>query len=112
MGKKTKKAISVFALSIISSSVAAQTWAVGLKQVGVTLGWFMMIIMGIRWIMADSANERSDAKKGMLYIVVGLLIISMLCNLLCIYCDAAQRSVSANLCTNMNDYGCGFATCP
>ena len=109
--------MSIILIVLFSQSASAQTWVNSLRQVVVALGWLMMIIMGIKWIMSDSANERAEAKKGMLYIVIGLLIINLSCNLLCIYCDAAFKSVNTWLCNNMGDYGCapcggGFSGSP
>ncbi len=110
---KRKALLGLIAVNLLAQAVAATSWVAGLKQIAVALGWVMMIIMGIKWITADAASDRADAKKGMIYIVIGLLVVAMSCNLLCLYCDAATASIpTANLCTSMTaNYGCTSNTC-
>ncbi|HHQ44968.1 MAG TPA: hypothetical protein ENN13_02400 [Candidatus Altiarchaeales archaeon] len=47
----------------------------GLLEMAAALATLLFAIMGLRWIAADSAQEREEAKKGMIYIVTGLLIV-------------------------------------
>ena len=106
-----KLKILLLTLSFFAPEVAATVpaWIPGLKQVAVALGWIMMIIMGIRWMIADSPNERADAKKGMMYIMIGLLVIAAACGLMRLYCDTAQNSVGSMDCTSagpLGDIGC------
>ena len=58
------------------------------------LGWLMLTILGVKWVTAESTQERLDTKKGMVYIVVGLLIVRVICNLIAFYCQAAQNSMA------------------
>lgn len=58
------------------------------------LGWLMLTVLGMKWIVAESTQERLDAKKGMIYIVVGLLVVRVICNLIAFYCQAAQNSMA------------------
>jgi len=111
---KRKALLGFIAVNMLAQAVAATSWVGGLKQIAVALGWVMMIIMGVKWITSDAASDRADAKKGMIYIVIGLLVVALSCNLLCLYCDAATQSIpTANLCTSMiANYGCTFNTCP
>jgi hypothetical protein len=98
--------------ALVSASAAPTlTWIPSLKLVAYSLGWLMMVILGGKWIIADSPNERADAKKGMIYIVVGLLVVASACSLLCLYCDTADKSISgfkAEACKagKMAAYGC------
>ena len=93
--KRVYRIVLIFAVSsLLSMIVSAQqyTWITGLKAAASALGWLMMVIMGGKWIIADSANERAEAKKGMIYIVVGLLIIaSGACLIKKVYCDTIQQ---------------------
>ena len=71
------------------ASVAA-IWNPGnLQYVGYTLGILMVIIQGVRYITADSAQERSDVKKGLIYVVIGILVIKGYTSLTDFYCDIA-----------------------
>jgi|GEM_PF-1301242 len=109
MDPRRKLFIMLILLNIVAQSAMASSWVVGLKQIAVALGWIMMVIMGIKWMTADSASDRADAKKGMLYIVIGLLLVAAACNLLCIYCCAAKDSIGTNVCTatSMSNIDCG-----
>jgi hypothetical protein len=69
------------------------TWLPGLEKLAYALGWMMMVIMGVKWIIADSPNERADAKKGMIYIVIGLLVVRSSGQLIKLYCDNAAKSL-------------------
>ncbi len=94
---------AVLIVSLLSMAASAQTplsWVVGLKRVAFALGWIMMVFMGVKWIVADSANERAEAKKGMIYIVIGLLIVASVSSLLQMYCDVvASSGVAGFTCT-------------
>ena len=112
--------IRLFFILIIlasESQAAAPSWVPGLRSIALALGWLMMIIMGIKWLLADSPNERADAKKGMTYIIVGLLIVASACGLLCLYCRTANTSLSAAKTTTLdctaliNPYCAGYP-CP
>jgi putative Mn2+ efflux pump MntP len=48
----------------------------GLKSVATALGYVLMMVMGVKWIVQESPNDRAEAKKGMMYIVVGLLLVA------------------------------------
>jgi L-lysine 2,3-aminomutase len=87
---------SVTLLYISSAIVSATTGCTinhGLRAVALPAGWLFMVIQGLRWIAADSANERGDSKKGMIYIVIALLLVSSACSLMCVYCSAARQSL-------------------
>jgi hypothetical protein len=60
-----------------------------LQMVGYALGLLMVVIQGVRYIIADSAQERADVKKGLIYIVVGLLIVTGYTTLTDFYCTIA-----------------------
>jgi len=67
-------AILVF-LSSNALAQAAPDLLGGLTEMAAALALLLFTIMGLRWIVADSAQEREESKKGMIYIVTGLLIV-------------------------------------
>jgi hypothetical protein len=97
----TRRAIlALIILNIISSSALAQVpaWIGNLEIVAYALGWLMMIIMGVKWILADSPNERADAKKGMMYIIIGLLVVRSAAQLIQLYCQTANAAMGMFVC--------------
>lgn len=46
-----------------------------LLRVGTVLGALMITIEGIKWITAQSPPERESAKKGVIYIMIGLILL-------------------------------------
>jgi len=49
----------------------------GLKTVAAALGVLIITHAGLRWIAAGSPQERDDAKKTIVYVIVGLIIVNM-----------------------------------
>ena len=43
--------------------------------IGPPIALFMMVYMGMKWTMAESPEEVENARRGVIYIVIGLLII-------------------------------------
>jgi hypothetical protein len=89
---KTLFAVYILSQSVLASPPAASAAVADLHVIASALGTLMMIIMGIRWIMADSPNERAEAKKGMMYIVLGLLVIASRTQFIQLYRDAASQA--------------------
>jgi hypothetical protein len=85
---------SALAAILLASSASAQ-WIGELRYAVYALGWFMLIVLGFKWAVADSDGERADAKKGLIYIVIGILIARISCSLMCLYCTAATQSLAA-----------------
>ncbi|MFH1125777.1 MAG: pilin [Candidatus Altiarchaeota archaeon] len=46
-----------------------------LLQIGSALGVLMITISCIRWIAAQNPEERESAKKGVIYVMIGLLLL-------------------------------------
>jgi hypothetical protein len=78
------------ALFILASSVSAacdidptllyymeQNVIVPLRTIGWPIGFFMMAYMGIKWITAESAEDRENAKRGVIYIFIGLILLNV-----------------------------------
>lgn len=113
--------LALFLVNVIAAMASGSTvseMVVSMQTLAYGLGWLMMVIMGIKWIIADSPNERADSKKGMIYIIIGLLIVRSACNLITLYCDNAYCALGASATTfscPLGDYGCsGWVppTCP
>jgi uncharacterized membrane protein len=79
--------INLLSISAFAATPANLAWVVSLRTVAFALAWLMMVLMGVKWIVADSPNERAEAKKGMIYIVIGLLIVVSARPLLQMYCN-------------------------
>ncbi len=45
-----------------------------LTGIGAGVAVFMLVLNGLKWMLAEDVSGRQDAKRGMLYIFVGLLI--------------------------------------
>lgn len=96
-----RKIALFFVISVVFSTVSASSYIGSmvprLKVLAATLGWFLMILCGVRWIIADSPNDKADAKKGMMYIVVGMLLIAMYCSLVQLYCDTFMQTLDTSI---------------
>lgn len=72
-----------------TTSVSAELTEInsGLMVVAAALGTLMIAIMGVKWIMSENPQEREDAKKGVIYVIIGLLLVTMATTLVDeIYC--------------------------
>ena len=49
----------------------------GLKTIASALGVLVITYAGIKWIMSEGPQERDDAKKTIIYALVGLIIVSL-----------------------------------
>jgi hypothetical protein len=96
MNLKIKSALKIMLFNLLiplaAASAPPMTWVKSFINVAYALGWLMMVLMGLKWIIAESANERAEAKKGMIYIVVGLLIVASARSLLQLYCNTVGDS--------------------
>ena len=88
--------LNLLSIMVASASAGppAMAWVGSMIGLAYALGWLMMVIMGIKWIIADSPNERADAKKGMIYIVIGLLLVRSICQLMQLYCNNVEAAFS------------------
>jgi hypothetical protein len=86
MGMKLgTRAVVLIALSIGLATVASATIPIaqftelnnGLKTVASALGTLVITYAGIKWIMSEGPQERDDAKKTIIYALVGLIIVSL-----------------------------------
>ncbi|MFH1125775.1 MAG: pilin [Candidatus Altiarchaeota archaeon] len=49
----------------------------GVRDVATALGALVIANSGFRWIIADSPQEREDAKKTIIYVLIGLFFVAM-----------------------------------
>jgi hypothetical protein len=80
-----------------SAATPPAVWIDSMKKAAYAIGWFIMVVLGARWIIAENASDRGDAKKGMIYVVIALVIIAGICNVMCIYCEAAIKAMAGNV---------------
>ena len=78
-----------------------------LCQLADALGLLIISLMGAKWIVADSAQERAEAKKGIIYVIVGLLVVHSMATLVDrLYCIPAGASLGAPIPCNVRIAGC------
>jgi|GEM_PF-6225810 len=60
---------------------------VWLQQIGWPLAFFMLVYMGIKWMISEGPQERENARRGVIYVIIGLLLlvggVELVYNLLC-----------------------------
>jgi hypothetical protein len=48
-----------------------------MAKIGNPIGQFMMIYMGIKWVVSDGPEERENARRGVIYVVIGLMLLQV-----------------------------------
>lgn len=67
-----------------------------MKSVGAALGALVIVYAGLRWIMAENPQDRDDAKKAVIYTIVGLLVIAVAKEIVdAIYCGSMAGDYKA-----------------
>lgn len=65
----------------------------GIATVAASLGALMLAYAGLRWVMADGPQERDDARKTIIYIIIGLVVVSTTTDLVqALYCDVLNTT--------------------
>ncbi|MFH1125776.1 MAG: pilin [Candidatus Altiarchaeota archaeon] len=65
----------------------------GLTTLASALGVLVISYAGIRWVAADSPQERDDSKKMIMYVMVGLIIVNLADYLVqALYCESLQST--------------------
>ncbi|MBM3308939.1 MAG: hypothetical protein FJY77_01675 [Candidatus Altiarchaeales archaeon] len=87
----------IFCLILVSASAQptppelAEFWILhdGIKNIASALGALIFVNSGVRWIAAQSPEERDDAKKTIIYVIVGLIAVAIAKDIVeAIYCNA------------------------
>jgi hypothetical protein len=48
---------------------------VQLQEMGVPIAFFMMLYMGIKWITAEGPEDRENARRGIIYVIIGTIML-------------------------------------
>jgi hypothetical protein len=46
-----------------------------LTEIGNPIGYFMFVYMGIKWVLAEGPEDRENARRGVIYICIGILML-------------------------------------
>lgn len=65
----------------------------GLKTVAAALGMLVIAYSGLRWVTAEGPQERDDAKKTIIYVIIGLIVVSLANELVqALYCETLSST--------------------
>jgi len=86
-----KKVVCVLiVLELAGSLVAAQATGSAMDALNTALRYFagalavlMFSFQGLRWVLSESPEDRAEAKKGMIYVIVGLIAVYIAANIVC-----------------------------
>ncbi|MBD3388239.1 MAG: hypothetical protein GF416_04095 [Candidatus Altiarchaeales archaeon] len=83
--KNATAMLALAALLLMLQSAAAQSCGANiptmtsiqssLKIVGSAAGVFMIVYLGIKWMTANGPQDRESARRGVIYVVIGLIIL-------------------------------------
>lgn len=45
------------------------------QLIGYPIAFFMMVYMGVKWVMADGPSDRENARRGIIYIIIGVILL-------------------------------------
>ncbi|MFH1054970.1 MAG: hypothetical protein V1744_02620 [Candidatus Altiarchaeota archaeon] len=48
-----------------------------IRTFGYPLGLFMLIYMGLKWMTSEGPEERDNARRGIIYMIIGLLLLKV-----------------------------------
>jgi type IV secretory pathway VirB2 component (pilin) len=74
--------LSLLAVNVVAvgcddpaARAAAANISVMLTTIGNACGVVMIIYMGLKWMLADDPQGRENARRGIIYIIIGLIIL-------------------------------------
>lgn len=94
--RRTRKAaVTAAAVLLLSQPAAAQNtlaeFCEALYIIAGLLASVMLVLQGLKWVMSDAPQERLDAKKGIMYVLIGLLVVYMAAIFVSLlYCQTIQ----------------------
>jgi hypothetical protein len=105
---KSRKTVRLFTALVLLILFAQQASAklnlweiyVAVETIAAALGVLMIAYAGVMWIMAGGPQDRDDAKKTLIYVMVGLLVVAL-----------AMDIVGAVYCTTMSSTSYGAGIC-
>lgn len=67
-----------------------------LKVIAAALAVLLISVQGLKYVTAEAPDDRAEAKKGLIWIIVGLLVVAIAANLVCgLYCNAIATTYAA-----------------
>lgn len=54
-----------------------------IRGVGAALAVLLFSIQGLKWVTSETPQDRAEAKKGIIYIIIGLLFLKLAFHLVC-----------------------------
>ncbi|MFH1788016.1 MAG: hypothetical protein ABH834_01390 [Candidatus Altiarchaeota archaeon] len=98
-GFSGKTFISVLVLALLSGSASAgemEDLVPALQTVAAALGILLISVQALKYVTAESPDDRAEAKKGLIWIIVGLLVVAISANLVCgLYCNAIATTYAS-----------------
>lgn len=71
-----------------------------LKRIAAALGALLIAVQGLKYVTAESPDDRAEAKKGLIWIIVGLLVAAISAYLVCgLYCAAISTTYGGFTCS-------------
>lgn len=102
-GMRRRVSIVLLVLILASSLVSADEMTdlvSALKKIAAGLATLLIAIQGLKYVTAQTPEDRAEAKKGLIYIILGLLVAAIAANLVCgLYCAAIASTYGGFTCT-------------
>lgn len=106
---KSRKTVRLFTALLLLGLFAQQASAqkvnlwdiyVAVETIAAALGVLMIAYAGVMWIMAGGPQDRDDAKKTLIYVMVGLLVVALALDIVgAVYCTTmSSTSYGAGIC--------------
>jgi hypothetical protein len=54
-----------------------------IQKIGAAAAVLMFSIQGLKWVTSETPADRAEAKKGMIYVIVGLIFLKLAFNVVC-----------------------------
>jgi outer membrane murein-binding lipoprotein Lpp len=71
-----------------------------LRKIAAALAILLIAVQGLKYVTAESPDDRAEAKKGLIWIIAGLLIAAIAANLVCgLYCAAIASAYGGFTCS-------------
>ncbi|MFH1835805.1 MAG: pilin [Methanobacteriota archaeon] len=95
---KKKIQLTCMILTALTGNASAFDLNEGLMTLAAALATFMIALQGLRWLMSESPKGRAEAKKGLIWTIVGLIVAYLAFNLVCgLYCHALQMAYGGTI---------------
>jgi len=46
-----------------------------LNTIAYPIGFFMIVYMGIKWIISEGPEDRENSRRGVIYVMIGLIML-------------------------------------